>query len=124
MPNGEAASNMAAYILRNKAEPMTRFTSMTVSVRGQDAVPGRILDAVQRSIGDVVTIERLPVNTSPQTVKKAMIQGYRFSISKTDWLLDFYLSPRIPAADEVPYLTLGDATLGQIGTTAGNKVPA
>jgi len=124
MPNGEAASNMAAYILRASKDPTTRYTSMTATVRGQDGTSSRILDLIGRRLGDVVTIERLPVNLTPQVVKKAMIQGYSFRIGRQDWVIDFYLSPVVAAAPDVPYLTLGDADDGKIGATDGNVIPA
>lgn len=121
LPTGRAASTLAAYVIRERKDPTARVEQITAPLRiSTGDNEAETLLAVD--LGDRVTWERTPVGISPQVAKTLQVQGIGHRIGVSRWDVTLFTSPQTDHAD-APYLTMGDATYGQIGATAGNLVP-
>lgn len=116
------ASNLAAYVLRANKDPRVRISELVAPLRisGGDNEAETLLAL---EIGDKVTVERTPAGVGPQVIHTVIVQGIEHEIGLNQWTMTLYLSPAPAANTAAPYLTLGDATYGQIGATAGNLTP-
>ena len=90
-------------------------------MRPRTAVHFPILCALD--IGDPVQVEVTPMSVGSQSVRRAMVFGIGHEIGPDQWTTSLYLSPVVPDAVDVPYLTVSGGTLGEIGDTAGNLIP-
>ena len=126
IPTVESAAQaraLANYRLRSWKDPSTRVAGLTVQPRAKPATAYPVLLGLE--LGDRITVERTPGNpvVGSQIVKELMVQGLSHSITREGvWQTSMYLSPAPTLAVDVPYLIMGDATYGEIGAVAGNKV--
>jgi hypothetical protein len=74
-------------------------------------------------LGERVTVKRRPTGGTGTFSQDCTIQGISHRVSSDNWIVQLYLAPTTPSYTDGPYLTLGDATYGKIGTVAGNKIP-
>lgn len=137
-----AARGLTAYKLRTMKDPKTRVTSLESNPREQPSVAFPIL--LPMVIGTRVVIQRSPQSVGTPIVKQFAVQGYEHRMDAEWWTTTLYLSPAASDLDLivdgdgnvytvdgfavhngplVPYLTVSDATYGQIGATADNKIP-
>jgi hypothetical protein len=118
----ELASNLAAYVLREDKDPHTKIDSVIVPVRIAGGTDNECELLLAAEIGDKLIVERTPVGVSPQVIKTVLVQGIEHRITATQWTIALYLSPAPTSSTDGKYLTIGDATLGRVGTAA-NVVP-
>lgn len=119
--NGTDASNLSAYVLRLKKDPQRTIPRLTVPLRADIAT--NFAPVLGIELGDVVTVERTPMGVGSQIVERLQVLAIRHSITPANWETELYMSPAIPMADEVPYLTIAHATYGRVGAPAGNAIP-
>lgn len=115
------AGNLAAYRVRLKAEPGTVFPEVEI-----DMIPNpdtQIPAVLALELGDIVVMKRTPMSVGDPIEVRTQVLGIGHEVTPDQWTVTLYLSPAIPAATEVPYWILGDATYGRIGAAYGNKIP-
>lgn len=127
IPNGKTASAAAEYALRLGKDPASRIPLIVAPMRVRDASTGQATDneadkLLALEIGDIVTVERTPGGVGSQVVKRLIVQGIQHEIAPEQWFVTLHLSPAPPAADDVPYLQLGDATYGRLGAAYANAL--
>lgn len=124
MQTASGASNLSAYVLREQATPRTRITELRVAWRTRaGSITTQLPKVLAREIGDVITVERTPRGVGAQVVKRVIVQGVEHQVGPSQGYTSLYLSPAPTSSAPAPYLTVGDATLGKVGSTAGNRVP-
>lgn len=121
MADAQDASNLAHYVVRQKAEPRTIFPAVEIDMHPDAST--QIPAVLSLEIGDLVTVERTPMSIGSQIQKTAQILGIGGRLSPEQLTVTLYLSPPVVTAADAPYLVLGDATLGKIGAAAGNLIP-
>lgn len=118
---GQDAGNLARFRTRTRGQPGTIFPSLSAEMHPNAAT--QIPAVMALELGDVVQLVRTPMSQGAQTTKKAMVLGIRHRVTPASWTVELYLSPPILSAADAPYLTLGDATRGKVGSAFGNLVP-
>lgn len=122
LESSQTARALAEYWLRIAKDPSTRVIGLETKPRTNPATMFPVVLALE--LGDRITVERTPKGLGSQIVQDVVVQGYSHTISRElEWITSLYLSPAPGLATVVPYLIVGDATYGQIGATAGNKIP-
>lgn len=118
---GYVARQLAAYRLRLRKDAKTRIPS--IKVKPRTATSTHLPTMLGLELGERVTVKRRPTGGTGTFSQDCTIQGISHRVSPENWIVQLYLAPTIPSYTEGPYLTLGDATYGKIGTVAGNKIP-
>jgi hypothetical protein len=114
------ASNLAAYRLRERKDPADTFPEIITSLR--DGTPSVQFDGVLNlELGRVVTVKRTPMSTGSQIERNGLVLGLRHDVNAVDWVTSLFLTAAPTSAVDGPYLIVGDATNGQVGST--NVVP-
>lgn len=121
IPNGKTASACSAYALRLGKDPASRVSSLVAPMR-LDTGDNQADKLLGLELGDIVTVERTPGGVGSQVVKRLVVQGISHQIDLEQWWVTLYLSPAPPAATDVPYMELGDATYGRLGAAYGNAL--
>lgn len=121
IPNGKTASACSAYALRLGKDPASRVSSLVAPMR-LDTGDNEADKLLSIDLGDIVTVERTPGGVGSQVVKRLIVQGIEHEITLEQWRVRLYLSPAPPAATDVPYFELGDATYGRLGAAYGNAL--
>jgi hypothetical protein len=122
LESSQTARALAEYWLRIAKDPSTRVIGLETKPRTNPATMFPVVLALE--LGDRITVERTPKGLGSQIVQDVVVQGYSHTISRElEWITSLYLSPAPALATDVPYLIVGDATYGQIGAVAGNKIP-
>ena len=121
IPNGKTASACSAYALRLGKDPATRVPTLVAPMR-LDTGDNEADKLLGLELGDIVTVERTPGGVGSQVVKRLVVQGISHQIDLEQWWVTLYLSPAPPAATDVPYMELGDATYGRLGAAYGNAL--
>lgn len=118
---GWLARQLAAFRVRLRKDPATRIPGISVAWRKNLAsyLPTRL----NMELGERVTVNRRPSGGTGSLSLACTVQGIRDEITPDNWTSTLYLSPAPDSYTEGPYLTMGDATYGKIGATAGNLVP-
>ena len=119
--NGTDASNLAAYVLREKKDPTPKIPRLTVQLR--EDIATNFAKILGLELGEVVTVERTPMGVGSQIVKRYQVRAIAHSVTPAEWVTEFYMSPAVEMADEAPYWTIAHATYGRVGAPAGNKIP-
>jgi hypothetical protein len=120
LPNSYLARQLGAFLLRLRKGLATRVPSIEINGRTSTTVLGEIIDL---ELGDRVVVNRRPTGGTGSYSLAMTVQGIAHSASPDRWTTRLYLSPAQPSYTEGPYLTMGDATYGDIGVAAGNLVP-
>lgn len=120
LPNGYLARQLGAFLLRLRKGLATRVPSIEVDGRTSTTVLGEIIDL---ELGDRVVVNRRPTGGTGTYSLAMTVQGISHTATPATWTTRLYLSPAQPSYTEGPYLTMGDATYGDIGVAAGNLVP-
>lgn len=118
---GYVARQLAAYRLRLRKDAKTRIPS--IKVKPRTATSTHLPTMLGLELGERVTVKRRPAGGTGTFSQDCTIQGISHRVSPDNWIVQLYLAPTTPSYTEGPYLTLGDATYGKIGTVAGNKIP-
>jgi hypothetical protein len=124
VPTQESRSqveNLAAFIFRTQKDPATRITRMTINIRRDATVLSYVVAGFE--LGQRIIVTLTPQDIGSALTKTLTVQGIQHDIGTDEWTATLYLSPAWETYETAPYLTLGDATYGQIGAVAGNKVP-
>lgn len=112
---------LAAFRLRLRKNPTARIPGVDIKTHTSTAVAEAILGL---ELGYRVTVNRRPSGGSGTFSQDVAVQGIAHRLdSAGNWTTSLYLAPAPPSYTEGPYLTLGDATYGDIGATAGNTIP-
>jgi len=124
LPNeaGFVARQLGAARLRIRKDATTRVPKLQITPRGgTTTVLPVILDL---ELGKRVTVKRRQTGASYPFSQDCIIQGINHAITPSTWMTTLYLSPvQVTAYSSAPWLTLGDATYGRIGSAANNKIP-
>lgn len=118
---GYVARQLAAYRLRLRKDAKTRIPS--IKVKPRTATSTHLPTMLGLELGERVTVKRRPTGGTGTFSQDCTVQGISHRVGPDNWIVQLYLAPTIPSYTEGPYLTLGDATYGKIGTVAGNKIP-
>lgn len=123
--DAQTASTLAAYRLREDKNPVAYPRVLRCHVRNPSAtvVAVQVEALCTLELGDVVAVEYTPMGLGAQTVKRAIVLGIEHDITLEEWEVVVHLAPAPTSATNGPYLTLGNATTGKIGVTAGNLIP-
>lgn len=121
MDNAQDATNLSKYRLRIDKDPKSIVPFLKVPMRR--LLTTTVPKVLGLELADVVDIERTPMNVGAQAVRRHQLLGIEHEFLPAEWNAVCYFGPATPMADEVPYLTLGDATRGKIGAAFGNKIP-
>lgn len=108
------ALNWAQYILYLSAQSETRFDTLTVNpLRDPDDLWPQVLG---RDIGDRIQVWRRPPNLASPITHDCFIRGveHTFDAPSASWQTVWTMQ----AADRYSFLTLDNATLGQLGSNA------
>ena len=120
---GYLARQLAAFRLRLRKSPATRIPSLTHDVRAGAGVATNLPVILPLELGYRVTVKRRPTGGTGSLSVACAVQGISHEITPATWEATYYLAPCPPSYTEAPYLVLGDATYGKIGTVAGNTIP-
>jgi hypothetical protein len=124
LSSGWLARQLAAFRLRLRKDPATRIPHATINVRGGGGAAVNLAALIDLDLGDRVKAIRRPRDTVDPIETLAQLAGIDHKIERGGmWTIDTYLAPTVPSYTEGPYLTVGDATYGDIGVAAGNLVP-
>lgn len=121
------ARQLGAFRLRIRKDAKTRIPSIVVKVRRDTAT--HLPTVLGLELGERVIVKRRPNGTTDVISQTCTVQGIHHRIGVKDWTVSLYLSPALESYTETPYLTLGDATYGRIGSSSGgspftpNKIP-
>ena len=121
-----AARGYADSRLERHATPRPRIDRLTVNMRGH---PTTELDtAINTTLGlnlghRIVATIRPAAGLGDDVVEAVRVEGRKDVITRHAWTRDLYLVPAGDAYNEGPFYTIGHATYGRIGTSAGNKIP-
>jgi hypothetical protein len=118
---GYVARQLAAYRLRLRKDAKTRIPA--IKVKPRTATSTHLPTMLGLELGERVTVKRRPTGGTGTFSQDCTIQGISHRVSSDNWIVQLYLAPTTPSYTDGPYLTLGDATYGKIGTVAGNKIP-
>jgi hypothetical protein len=121
-----AARAFADSRLRRYATPTPRVDQLTVNMRGHlDAE----LDTAQNTtlglrLGHRITATIRPASgLGDDIIENVRVEGRRDSITPHTWVTDLYTVPAGDSYSEGPFFTIGHATYGRIGASAGNAFP-
>lgn len=114
------ARGLAKYTLTERIGIRQRVTSITVQPRADPETMFPEILALE--LGDKVRVTVTPMNVGSPQSHTYTVSGIDSTMDASDWQVTYYLSPAVRAMEEVPYLVVGDATYGEIGASAGNKV--
>lgn len=114
------ARQLAGYRLRIRKDPATRVSNLSVAMRRNIA---QCFAVASLEIGDRVQVLRRPTGGTGIVTANCQVQGIEHTMDGADWTVRLSLAPAPKSYTEAPYLTLGDATYGKVGATAGNLVP-
>ena len=124
---GYLARQLAAFRLRLRKDPKTRVPA--VKVKPRTATSTHLPTLLGLELGERVTVKRRPSGGTGTIDLTCTVQGISHQVNAENWVTTLYLAPSVPSYTEGPYLTLGDATYGRIGSTSGgspftpNKIP-
>ncbi len=119
--NGWLSRQLAAFRLRLRKDPTARIPTIDVKAHTSTAVSAAVLGL---ELGYRVTVKRRPSGGTGTFSQDLAVQGITHRLDREgNWNTSLYLAPAPPSYTEGPYLTVGDATYGDIGVAAGNLVP-
>jgi hypothetical protein len=125
--DGFVARQLAAFRLRLRKDAKTRVPMVKVLPRVKTSTHLPTLLGLE--LGERVTVKRRPSGGTGIIDQTCTVQGISHQITPDRWTTLLYLAPAQPSYTEGPYLTLGDATYGRIGSSSGgspftaNKIP-
>lgn len=123
--DANTASQLSAYVIRERKDPKVFIERLECDMREASTVDGlndfETLAAVE--LGDIIRVRHTPASVTPDVERTVMVSGITHTISAAQWSVSLFCSAAPSQFDAVPYLTVGDADYGKIGTTAGNLIP-
>ena len=127
LPDARAASNLAAYVVRERKDPKSLFPALTVEMRPN--TNDKMHELFGLTLGSVVTVRRTPFDLADEIEATAIVLGMEHNNpgESGQWYVTLYLAPAPVQYDDAdtPLLRVGSgADTNKIGAAAGNIIIA